>query len=162
MEEVNGRTRADDLTAVLRPKSPFIRFSFHAPIAAIYQTILMKEFIADEEYAALAANDYVRSKLWPTDPMKIKPCILKDGKAVFLEPDDKIERTELAESLRKDLDQYCIRFFEYRRHVLETALSSGQVNPSSRKLARLMIKFNGYAIDQVKSEGARVSLPPLS
>ncbi len=160
MEEVEGKTRADDLAATLRPKTPFIRFSFHAPVIAVYQSILMRELMGDETYAALAADDYVKSKLWPTDPTKTRPGILEDGKAVFLDARDKIARTELAEGQLKDLDQYCIRFFEYRRHVLETSLSRGHVNrAASRKLARLMIKFNGYALNQVNSEGARASFP---
>jgi hypothetical protein len=91
--------------------------------------------------------------------MKAKPCVIKDGKHAFLNPGDWVERSELAEGQLKDLDQYCIRFFEYRRHMIETALSSGHLGHSSRKLARLMIKFNGYALDQVKSDGARASFP---
>jgi hypothetical protein len=65
MEEIEGKTRADALAATLRPKIPFIRFSFHPPIIAVYQAILMKELIGDETHAALAANDYVKSRLWP-------------------------------------------------------------------------------------------------
>jgi hypothetical protein len=162
IEAVDNRTRADDFTATLRPKNPFIRFSFYAPAIALYQTIFAKELIAAEAYMALKADDYVKSKLWPADPMKTKPCVLENGKPRFLDPGDEVAPTQVAEQRLKDLDQYCIRFFEYRRYALESGLSSGYVHRDWKKLARLMIKFNGYALDQVKSEGARMSLPRSS
>jgi hypothetical protein len=150
IEHVDGRMRADDLTATSWPKTPFIRFSFYSPIIAVHQTILMKEFIGDETYDTLAADDFVKSKLCAPGSLKAKPCVLQNGKPVFLNADENIQQSALAQSQLKDLDQYCMRFFECRKHVLESELSRGRVNGSSKKLVRLMIKFNGYAIDHVK------------
>jgi hypothetical protein len=44
---------------------------------------------------------------------------------------------------------YSLRFLEYRRAALNQALEV--VQAPSKKLVRLMIKFNGYAIDQTKA-----------
>lgn len=157
VEGVEGGMRADDLTATFRPKSPFIRFSFYAPMIAVYQTVLMKEFIDDESFSALAATDYVKSNLWTPGSLKSKLYVANDAKPAFVGPDQTIPHSKLAEGQIKDLDEYCIRFFEYRRHVMDGALRSGHVSRESRKLVRLMIKFNGYAINQVKADGARIS-----
>ena len=43
-----------------------------------------------------------------------------------------------------------------KEHVIPQWLS-GHVTRESRKLVRLMIKFNGCAINQVKADGARIS-----
>jgi len=159
IEHIDGRMRADDLAAMYRTKTPFIRFSFYAPVIAVYQTILMKEFVGDEIHDKLAADDFVKSKLLEGGSLKGKLCVLQDGKPVFLDPDERVKQSVVAQGQLKDLDQYCMRFFEYRKHVLEEELSSGRVTGSARKLVRLMIKFNGYAIDQLKAGGARLSLP---
>jgi hypothetical protein len=162
IEHIDGRMRADSLTATSRLKTPFIRFSFYSPIIAVYQTILMKEFIGDETYDALAADDFVKEKLWAPGSLKTKPCVFRNGKPVFVDANDQIQQSVLAQGQLKDLDQYCMRLFEYRKHVLENELSSGRVNGSSKKLVRLMIKFNGYAIDHLKADGARATLPRSS
>ncbi|WP_441234477.1 hypothetical protein [Bradyrhizobium sp. 930_D9_N1_4] len=158
-ENAEDRTKAGDLTATFRPKIPFIRFSFYAPMIAVYQTILMKDFLDDETFGALAANDFVRSNLWTAGSAKAKLAIVNHGKLAFLGTDQTVPHSKLAKGQIKDLDQYCIRFFEYRKYVLEDALSSGRVSRGSRKLVRLMVKFNGYALNQIRSDGARVSLP---
>ncbi len=157
LQGVEGRMMANDITATFRAKVPFTRFSFYAPMIAAYQTIIMKEFIDDEEFGALVARDFVQSNLWTAGSLKSKLCVATDRKATFLSPDQTIPHTGLAKEQIKDLDEYCIRFFEYRRHMMENLLSSGHVTRESRNLVRLMIKFNGYAINQVKADGARTS-----
>jgi hypothetical protein len=151
IQAVEDRTRADDFTAHFRVKLPFIRFSFYPAVIAVYQTILNRELMGDETYAGLSAHDYVQTKTLPNDQMKTKLCVAENGKPVFLEPADKVVPIALGEQQTKTLDEYCIRFWEYRRHHLESLIKSGHVEAPWIKLARLMIKFNGYALDQTKS-----------
>jgi hypothetical protein len=149
IEVVGPELRADDFTAIRRPKVPFIRFSFYRPTIEVYQTILMKELLEAESYASLTRDDYVQSKVLPGSVHKTKLCVAEGVKPVFLDATDKVVSTELLKQQIKTFDEYCIRFFEYRQATLEQAV--GIVEPSLRDLVRVTMKFNRYAIDQTNS-----------
>jgi hypothetical protein len=144
-----GKTSADNLTVILRPKLPFIRFPFYRPVIGVYQTIQMQEIADTEDYAALAEADYVRGKLMPHSRFKTQPCVVKDDRPVFLSPTDLVDFADLPPPQIKTFDEYCLRFFEYRRTSLDHQLEIA--DRSAKRLIKLMIKFNGYAIDQTKS-----------
>jgi hypothetical protein len=144
------RMRANDFTATLRPKLPLIRFSFYRPTIGVYQAILMKELLEAEIYASLTRADYIQTKLLPKNLFKTRLCVAEAGKPVFLDASDQITPTNLPKPQIKTFDEYCLRFFEYRQVTLKHALEI--VEPTSKGIVRLMIKFNGYAIDQTKSQ----------
>jgi hypothetical protein len=142
--------RADDFAAILRPKLPFIRFSFYRPTIGVYQTLLRKELLEVESYALLTRAEYVQSKLLPKSSFKTQPCVAETGKPVFLDATDQVTPVNLPKAQIKTFDEYCLRFFEYRLVTLEHTLEI--VEPALRDMVKLMMKFNGYAVDQTKSE----------
>jgi len=148
MEELGLRVR--DFAAFLRPKLPFVRFSFYPPTIGVYQTILMKELLDVESYASLTRADYVQTRLLPNSIVKMRLCVIEAGRSVFLDAPDQVTPTNLPKAQIKTLDEYCLRFFEYRGVTLDHLLEIA--DPSSRGLIRLFKEFNGRAIDQTKSE----------
>ncbi len=149
IETIGVRTRVDGFRATFRPKVPFVRFGFYPAILGVYQTILMADQLRDEVHCELIESEYVRSKLLTDSKTKTLPCVIEGGRARFLQSSDIVAQSELRASYRKTYDEYGLRFFRYRHSELDRCLSIEQ--KSSSPLIRQMMKFNGYAIDQVKS-----------
>lgn len=150
MEVAGAGIRADDFAAILRPKLPLVRFSFYPSIIGVYQTILMKELLEAESYASLTRADYVQDKLLPNDFRKSQLCVVEGAKAVFLSPSDPVKPDQLPKAQIKSFQDYCLRYFEYRRLTLDETLKLAE--PGIKDMIKLMIKFNGYAVDQTKSD----------
>ena len=137
---------ADDFTALYRPKLPFMRFAFYRPSLGIFQSILNKEILHEAEYGELTRADYVTQKLLPESSIKTQPCTVTNEAPIFLGAGECAAPLALPERDIKSFDQYCLRFFEYRRTELDRAIEIAE--PVSRPLIRTIMKFNGYAIDQ--------------
>lgn len=138
-----------DFAAFNRVTTPILRFPFYGAALSVYQTILREELLNDSIYSAMVREDYTSSKLLSSNAIKTTPCIIRQGMPTFLLPEDAVGIDINKIDKSRNLSQYSLRHLKYRDRLLDIALK--EEHPSSKPIIKLMKKFNGYAVSQVKS-----------
>lgn len=137
----------EDFAATYNACAPFLRFNLFPPKMAAYQAMLLEAGFDDEVYASLVANDYIKSKRLPGEPIKSQICTLYDGKPQFLQPDEVLGSANGQAPAYVELLKHCVRLLEFRHSLLDHLLGA---QLGDRNLFKTLKRYNNEAIRKVQ------------